>query len=256
MHNIEEFLEEYNNLVIGDESTAYFRLTLAATEEPWGTFLAPVDDPQRLVTAVSNLGHDLPTGQHSIKLQAISSKSDTIRGQIAFVVEGRSAAAKHAAKEQIELAKATAMHVDTMNVQLKGMSIRLQESQERCRKAEERAGDSISDVYKMGDLVNGMILKQKVADFDVEERQQRMENMAEIAKTMAPILGQAVIIASAILEIKVKTWTKNAEREAEEAEEQAKIDREDRAEKRAQERAATNGKPVHADVSVKSERTN
>jgi len=214
MGQLEDFVEEYNKLVINDEKTAYFQLVNAGTDETWHTFPNPAD-ASRIQAAISNMGNELPTGRHSIRVQAVSEGSGAIRGQVAQAIEGRSAAAKQAGNEQVQHAKALQMNIDTADKQMASMAARLQAAQERAQEAEERAGTMVGEVYKMGDMVNGFIMERESAQLDREERESRMRSMNAIAEVMAPILGQAVTIGSMFAEIWIKDKKEEMEARAE-----------------------------------------
>lgn len=204
MSDIEEFLEEYNALVIGDEETTKYQIIHTGTEEPWGTFPAPAD-LDKVLAAVSRVGSQLATGNHSIRIQAIG-RDGGIRGQLGLSVEGKSAAARSSGNEMVQHAKALRMNIETADTQLANMSARLQAADQRAREAEDRAGNMAGDVYKMGDLVNKMLMDKESAIIDRDERESRMQNMAKITETLVPVLGQGFMIFSKYMEHKVRGW--------------------------------------------------
>lgn len=204
MSEIEDFLEQYNNLVIGDEITTHYQLVHTGTEEPWDTFAAPADSDQ-VQAAISRTSSQLATGNHSIRLQAIKSGGG-IRAQIGLAVEGRSPAARQSGNEMVSHAKALRMNIETADVQLQNMTARLQAADQRAREAEDRAGSMAGDVFKMGDLVNKMLMDKESAMLDRDERESRMQNMSKIAEVLVPILGQGVIVASKYFEYKMQEW--------------------------------------------------
>jgi hypothetical protein len=240
MSAIEEFVEEYNALVIDGEKTAFFQVVHAGTEEVWHTFPNPAD-PQKIQSSISNIGIELPTGRHSIRVQAISESSKAIRGQIAQSIEGRSAAAKSSMNDAINMAKATQMNIQTADTQLVNMSARLQAADERAREAEGRAGDMISEVYKMGDMVNKFIMERESSVVDREERDSRNKSFMMIAETMAPIVGQAVQVGSMFMEM----WIKDKQEEMKAA-----------SDKKRKAREAADETPPNIHTSVNSESAN
>lgn len=204
MSELEDFLEHNNGLIIGDDVTSHYQIIHSGTDEAWGTFPAPADESS-INGAVSRMASDLATGKHSLRIQAFA-KSGQLRGQIAMAVEGRSVAARQSGNEMISHAKALRMNVETADNQLANMTMRLQAAEQAARDAEERARSTVSDVYKMGDLVNKMLMEKENQILDRDERMARMQNMAAITQTLTPILGQAIVIASKYFEIKVSEW--------------------------------------------------
>lgn len=202
MSQIEDFINSYNTLVIDDETISYFQLVHAASDEIWHTFPCPADSIL-VQTAVSNMASELSTGSHTIKIQAIS-VGKQIRGQCVQSVTGRSSAAKSSAADAIQHAKALAMNIDTADRQLVHMSQRLEEANERARQAEERSGMMVSEVYKMGDLVHKFVLDKESVILDREERESRNKAFMTIAETLAPILGQALMIGGSFMEVWIK----------------------------------------------------
>ena len=203
MSDLEKFVSDYSVLVIDEEATGFFQVIHTGTDEIWHTFPATVNH-NVIQGAINNMAMELPTGRHSVRVQAISESSKQIRGQIAQALEGRSAAAKSSMNDAITLAKATAMNIQTADTQLGNMSARLQAADERAREAEARAGEMISEVYKMGDMVNSFIQEKESAVLDREEREARNKSFMMIFETMTPILGQAITIGSQFLEIWIK----------------------------------------------------
>lgn len=204
MDEIEPFLEKFNNLVIGDETTREFQIIHVGTAEPWNTFPAPADVDE-IKAAISNIGRSLATGQQVLRLQAVGS-GGSLRGQISIEIEGRSPAARQSGNEMINHAKATAMNVETADRQLSAMSARLQAADMRAQEAEERAGRMTGDVWKMAELANKMLMDKESAILDREEREARIQNMAKITETLVPILGQALVLGSKYMEYKVQVW--------------------------------------------------
>lgn len=214
MSEIETFLEEYNDLVIGDVKTSHYQIIHTNTEEPWGTISAPCE-PQLMNEKVSNISSQLASGRQHIRIQAIGS-DNAVRGQLGINVEGRSPNARQSGSELVTAAKATAMNVQTAETQLINMAARLEAADKRAQEAEERAGNMTGDVFKMGDLVNRMLMEKESAILDREEREERMRNMQQITATLTPILGQAIVIGSKFLEHKIKVWESNWEKESQE----------------------------------------
>lgn len=207
MSHVNTFLEHHNPLVIGDEATGYYQLVLVSTDDVWETIPSPAKE-EDVNAALSNIGLGLPTGRHSVRLQAISEKSSSVRGQLMLTIEGRSVAARKSNEDSISHAKALSMNIATAEQQLATMGARLQESEERARQAEERAGMMILDQYKMADMVHRLIREKEDLQYGDAERQARIESFKMIAETLTPILGQAVIIASKWFEVKMAEWEK------------------------------------------------
>jgi hypothetical protein len=213
MSELADFLERNNGLVIGDDITSHYQIIHSGTEEPWGTFPAPAHEDD-LNSAISRVAVDLATGKHSLRIQAFSAKG-ILRAQIGMAVEGRSVAARQSGNEMISQAKALSMNVNTAATQLESMTMRLQAAEQAAADAEERARNTVSDVYKMGSLVNQMLTEKENQILDRDERMARMQNMAAITQTLTPILGQAIVIGSKFIEYKVKAWEKQWAAEAE-----------------------------------------
>lgn len=201
MSQLEEFINNYNVLVIDGETTSYYQLIHSGSDEIWHTFPCPAD-PIVVQTAVSNMAAELATGSHSIKVQALAGSK--LRGQCAQAVQGRSAAAKSSAADAISHAKALSMNIETADKQLIHMSQRLEEANERARQAEERSGMMVSEVYKMGDLVHKFVLDKEEAVLNREERESRNKSFMTIAETIAPIVGQALQIGGVFMEVWIK----------------------------------------------------
>lgn len=216
MSHVNTFLEHHNPLVIGDEATGHYQLVLVATDDVWETLPSPAKE-EDVNAALSNIGLGLPTGRHSVRLQAISEKSASIRGQLMLTIEGRSVAARKSNEDSISHAKALSMNIATAEQQLATMGARLQESEERARQAEERAGMMILDQYKMADMVHRLIREKEDLQYGDAERQARIESFKMIAETLTPILGQAVIIASKWFEVKMAEWEKEWSKQKAEA---------------------------------------
>lgn len=215
MSQVEEFLNEYRGLVIGDEGTAKFQFVNLGDNEVCATY--PIDVTAEKVDGdLSRITSGLATGRQVLRLQAIST-AGTVVASIHINVEGRSQHARQAGSEQISHAKALAMNVDTANSQLANMTSRLGAADERAREAEERAGTLISDMYKMGDMVNRMIMDKESAELDRQEREARIQSMQQIANVMVPLLGEALVIGSKFVEHKVKIWEAQWKADAEKA---------------------------------------
>jgi hypothetical protein len=203
MNQLEEFIEEYNVLVIDDDTTGFYQIINAGTDEIWHTFACPAD-AQKVQTSISNLAQELPTGRHSIRVQAIGKSSKAIRGQMAQSVEGRSAAAKVAIGDHLSNAKAMKLQVDMMETQVASMTARYQTAQEQLAEASESRGAMMLDSFKLQEMVHGMLMKQEQGSLDTAERESRMRSLETIAQTLAPVLGQAIQIGSEFAEIWVK----------------------------------------------------
>lgn len=212
MSEIENFLNEYNELVIAEVETSHYQFIHTNTEENWGTIKAPAS-PEQVNDKISNIFSQLATGKQSIRIQAIGTDGG-IRGQYGYSSEGRSPSARQSGSEMVQHAKALAMNIQTADNQLVNMAARLEAADKRAQEAEERAGSMTADVFKMGDMVNKMLMDKESSMLDREERESRMRNMTQIAETLTPILGQAIVAASKYFEYKMKVWDANWSAEA------------------------------------------
>lgn len=204
MTALDQFLEEYNNLVLVDEPTSHFSLIHLGTDDVWRTFKAPVEE-ETINAAISDVTRELATGNQILKLQAYGA-SGGIRGTFSIKVEGRSSAARTSGNEQISHAKAVRMNIETADMQLANMQSRLEIANQAAKEAEDRATSCVKDVWGMADMVNRMLNEKEAANLDREEREARMKNMAAMVETLTPILGQAIVIGSKYIETKVKIW--------------------------------------------------
>lgn len=216
MPGIAEFIENYTALVIDGEAVGFFQIIHMGSQEVWATIpnVKDADTVREVEDSLASIGPTLPTGKHTLIVQAISSTSKAVRGQYSHDVHGTSAAAKSSGQEQVSHAKALAMNIETASNQLNSMTVRLEAADERARSAEERAGNQLMDGYKMADMVHNMLLEKERASLDDSERLARMASMKMIGESLAPILGQAIMIGSKFVEIKMGSWEKKWEANA------------------------------------------
>lgn len=200
--SLSDFLEKYNNLVVGDENVGYYQLINSTNDEIWGTFPNPGQESE-IMSAISELAIQLASGTYALRLQAIGAKSRTILAQFSSTVEGRNNVAKKVAQEHVSHAKALAMNVHTAEQQLNSMTVRMQAADQRAHEAEERAGNLVEHVYKLGDIVNNILYDQEERRMAREESEARIAIYKDVASTLMPILAPLVVIASKWVEKKI-----------------------------------------------------
>lgn len=190
-NELEQFIEEYNVLVIDEEGTAYFQLIHSGTEEVWRTFPVPAE-PSKIEAEVANMSTQLATGNHGVRVQAISERTKQVRGQVGLSVTGRSAAAKASTQDAMQSAKAMQLHVEIMERQVTSSNARVEEAFERQRLAEQRAGESTLQVFEMMDMVNKFLMEKESAKLDASDREARNQAFITIAGAVAGPLSKAV----------------------------------------------------------------
>lgn len=211
MSDVSEFLEHHDKLVIKDVVTSHYQLMNIGTDEMWGTFAAPALESLDLIeSAIGDVPHQLPTGKHHLRLQAVGADG-AIRGQIGFSVDGRSAHVKSAMTDHMALQKAVRMNVETSETQLSTMSIRQQQAEERALTAERRMAENASAVMEMQGLVSKMLNDQEKHDLEVYERRARADALKEFALMFKPAVPMLMNFGISYMNHKQKDWQAKAE---------------------------------------------
>lgn len=217
MANVKDFVEEYNKLVIEGTATTYFQIVLMSSDDVWNTFIAPAD-PEKVEAALANVSTDLPTGKHTLQVQAMGD-GNIVRARMSQNVEGRSAAARQANNDVIAHAKAVSLNIETAEIQMRHSNARSQVANERAETSERHVASLVADGFKMQEICHKMIIEKESAAFDEDERAARMHNMKAIAETFVPMLGPVVKLGMKWLEYRTRDME---ERWAEEADARAK----------------------------------
>lgn len=186
MATLEDWIKKQNELVVGQQSVSHFKL-IDALEAVWNSWQAPVE-AQEIQDEIHSLKSQLPTGRHTLYVIAYAENGE-ILGRTMQTVDGGSAAAKAAQSDSMSMAKATRVHVDTMEVQLNSMGIRLQEAQRQVIDAERQRGEMADFAWKLAERVQDYTRRDLAAELEIREREARIEGIKTLAKEGQPLVA-------------------------------------------------------------------
>lgn len=203
MSEIHDFCAEYNGLILGDEKCAYFSIVQGDTR--WRSFVAPIDDADRITAAISGIAHGLPTGSHVLFLQAVAQLGG-IMGQLSITVDGRSQAAKKAHSDQLPTVRGSQLIVETAEKQIDLAMNRAEQAERRAQTLQAALNERDVAQMTLMETCTKMIWDQERAQLDEEERRARIEAIQAIALTFAPV-------ANAIAEMGAEALAHKRERD-------------------------------------------
>lgn len=253
MQNLEQFAAHYDGLVIGQQATAYYQVIHAGSERVLGTFREPLEPKlQEVQETISSAGALLPTGQHIIRVVAMSA-TGIILGECGQVTHGLSQAARSAINDATKISQALAMNVETAQAQIDRMEQRAQAAEGRALHAEKCVADMMVEKVKIVDMVHAMQLRAEEGQLDRAEREARMDTIKQIGVAFMPVVNAVAETGAQFWVMKVQQWKDEAELAAE----KRKIERQEMAEaaaKKAQAQAQAEPPPAPVETNTETPR--
>lgn len=206
MSEISDFLERYDQLVVGTVRASYYQLIQEGNERVHGTFPVPaLPDAQAIEQTAAALPDTLPTGQHRLNITAFGTNGNVL-GSVGWVTAGRSQSARQAINDAQSLAKAMQMHVDTAQSQMQQSDAARQAAEERAIKAEGKIAEMMGEQIKMVDMVHTMMLSAERAALDKGEHEMRMKVLQMVGEGLLPLVNKFAEVGAEGFDHKVNMW--------------------------------------------------
>lgn len=184
---IEKWLKEQVEVLTEGDAVVTFRLE-GSDGVPWGTWGRETAQlAERIEATLANLGEELPTGRHSLRLVALNARGNPM-AVLPQTVQGRSSAAKAAAADAITAAKGAAINIATAESQLQAMTARVEAAEAARARAEERAADMVEAVYEMADRFHDMQTLVAKATMEEDLQMEKIRVIRDLGEKAAPVV--------------------------------------------------------------------
>lgn len=199
---IEKWLKEQVEVLTEGDAVVTFRLE-GQDGVPWGTWGRETAQlAERIEATLANLGEELPTGRHSMRLVALNARGNPM-AVLPQTVQGRSSAAKAAAADAITAAKGAAINVATAESQLQAMTARVEAAEAARARAEERAADMVEAVYEMADRFHDMQTLVAKATMEEDLQMEKIRVIRELGEKAAPVVQVAAMFLAEELQARL-----------------------------------------------------
>ena len=199
---IEKWIAEQVEVLQDGDAVVVFRLE-GADGVPWGTWGRETAQlAERIEATLANLGEELPTGRHSMRLVAMNSRGNPM-AVLPQTVQGRSSAAKAAAADAITAAKGAAINIATAESQLQAMTARVEAAEAARARAEERAADMVEAVYEMADRFHDMQTLVAKATMEEDLQMEKIRVIRDLGEKAAPVVQVVAMFLAEELQARI-----------------------------------------------------